>query len=286
MKTRKSIIILIAFAILIIVGALITLNKTEVKTEMMTQYKELGINDISQEKWEQLAKKNIFFSHMSVGNNIMDGVEDILKQKPNLPLKTCRIENPETISNQGFCDSMLGSNANPLEKIASFQSQMQQLETPPDIAFLKFCYVDFYVSTDAQKVFNAYQKMVRELQTDFPDTIFMHCTVPLTSEPKALKRKIKETIKSFLGKTTTIDHNKKRLEFGDMLKKTYAAETIIDITLYESTTPEGNYSFKSKNGLHVPFMVKAYTYDGGHLNEAGRERVAEQVLIQLANVID
>ncbi len=286
MKTGKSVIILIAFALLIAVIVLITLNKIEVKTEMMTQYSEKNIKDVPLEKWELLAKKNIFFGHMSVGNNILDGVEDILKQNPHLTLKTCWIENFETAVNQGFCHSLLGSNTQPLEKIVSFQSQMQRLQTPPDIAFLKFCYVDFYTSTDIQKVFDAYQKMVSELQADFPDTKFMHCTVPLKSEPLTAKRKVKEIVKFFLGKATTIDHNKKRLEFSNLLKQAYAPETIIDIALYESTTPEGKFWFKYKNGVQIPFMIKAYTYDSGHLNEAGRKRVAEQLLIRLATVID
>ncbi len=281
MKTEKKIIILVAFALLAAVVALIILNKTEVKSEMMTQYKEMSIKDVPQEKWDALSKKKIFFAHMSVGNNIMDGMRDVLEQNPMI---TLNISNREI--NQAFCHVMLGSNAKPLEKIASFQSQMKQLQTPPDIAFLKFCYVDFYASTDAQQVFNAYQKMIDELQITFPDTAFMHCTVPLTTGPKSTKRKVKEVVKSLVGKTTTVDDNAKRLEFSDLLNQHYKPETIIDVALFESTTPGGKHCYKTSKGRKVPFLLKEYTTDGGHLNESGSQRVAEQMLIQLTNCVE
>ncbi len=279
MKKKKIIITALAAMVAIIAAAgLIGVNTIKVQTKMIDSYTELTLKDVPQEKWDALSKKTIFFGHMSVGFNILDGVKDILSENPNI---TLNITDTQTAA--AFCHAQLGSNTQPLVKITSFQSQMQQLETPPDIAFLKFCYVDFYATTDTAEVFDAYQKMIAELQAAFPETTFMHCTVPLTTAPQDAKRKVKEIIKSLLGKTTTVDHNKKRMEFAALIKQAYPAETIIDITAYESTTPNGNLHFKTKNGIMVPFLIDDYTTDGGHLNEPGRQRVAEQMLIQLAN---
>ena len=207
---------------------------------------------------------------MSVGLNIIDGVNDILRENPNMPLN-------------GFCHALLGHNTEPLEKIRSFQSQIMGLENAPDIAFLKFCYVDFYAKTDVHRIFDAYRGMIAELQEKFPDTIFMHCTVPLTTGPQTPKRKVKELVKKCLGRPTAIDDNRIRMEFSDLLKKNYPFETIIDLAQFESTTPEGGLCFRTKNAAKVPFMCEKFTSDGGHLNETGRKRVAEQLLVHLVN---
>lgn len=277
---RKIITALLLFAMTVVILIVtIALKTLKVETKMIDDHTELTLQDIPQEKWDALAQKTIFFGHMSVGYNILDGVQDLLNENPAIGLK---------ISNQpvaaAFCHAEAGSNTQPLKKIASFQTQLRQLRTPPDIAFLKFCYVDFYADTDAATIFAAYQKMVTDLQADFPETTFMHCTVPLTTGPRDTKSQIKEVIKSVIGKTTTVDHNRKRLEFAAMVQQAYRPETIIDITTFESTTPAGQFHFKNQNGLRVPFLIEAYTTDGGHLNEAGRRRIAEQLLIQLANL--
>ena len=40
----------------------------------------------------------------------------------------------------------------------------------------------------------------------------------------------------------------------------------------------------AKHGKTFYAMAPEYTYDGGHLNELGRKKVAEQLLILLANL--
>jgi len=170
----------------------------------------------------------------------------------------------------------------PLLKIHSFKSQIIELENAPDIAFLKFCYVDFYAKTDVHKIFEAYQTTMAELQEKFPDTVFMHCSVPLTTGPQTLKRKIKELVEKCLGRPISVDDNRVRMEFSDLLKKNYPPETIIDLAQFESTTPEGIRFFKMKNSVETPFLCEKFTSDGGHLNKIGKKRVAEQLLICLA----
>ncbi len=261
--------------------AVVTINSHKVQTKMIENYKEPVLSEVPQEKWNALSQKTIFFAHMSVGKNILDGLCEVLSQQSNITLKIS-----DKYTQQHFCDAMLGHNADPLGKIASFQIQIRQLETPPDIAFMKFCYVDFFATTDAKEVFDAYQKMITELQAEFPNTTFMHCTVPLTAGPQSSTRKVKEIIKSILGKTVTADDNAKRAEFSELIKQTYQPDTIFDIAQYEYTAVNGKHAFKMKKGHIVPFLLSEYTTDGGHLNEFGSRRVAEQLLIKLANCPD
>ncbi len=248
---------------------------------MVDYSKESCLKDVTVEKWSQLTQKYIYFGHMSVGNNILGGMQDILGQQPNIAIPI----NSES-SSEGFCHALLGGNKQPLEEITSFQSQVKHLKSPPDIAFLKFCYVDIDVATNIQQLFDAYRQMIDGLKADFTDMTFMHCTVPLTAEPQSIKETIKEMIKPLVGKTRTRDDNAKRMAFSNLLKHTFPPETIIDIALYESVTPDGRHSTKSLGGAKIPSLHAEYTTDGGHLNEIGSRRVAEQMLIRLANCVE
>lgn len=261
-------------AALIIVG----FSRNKVSTEMLSDYKERALGDVSPAKWDELAQKKIFFGHMSVGNNIMGGMRAILDENSNIPITISDHDGP-----QSFIHVLLGGNTKPFEKFTAFQSQVSQLQQPPDIAFLKLCYIDIKASTDVAMLFDAYQKMIAQLQAAFPDTIFMHCTVPLKSVPLSAKGKMKELIKPFVGKSTVVENNSRRAEFSNLLKQTYRPERIIDIAHAESTTPQGKQSFKMKKGRKVPFLLQEYTVDGGHLNDVGSRRVAEQILLSLGH---
>ena len=46
-----------------------------------------AISDVPDSKWNELALKKIYFGHRSVGNNIMDGVKDIINENQQIRLK-------------------------------------------------------------------------------------------------------------------------------------------------------------------------------------------------------
>ena len=72
-----------------------------------------------------------------------------------------------------------------------------------------------------------------------------------------------------------------------MLKKEYEdKEPILDIAKIESTFPNGTRSLFTKDGKTYYSMAPEYTYDGSHLNETGRKKVAEQLLIFMANLVE
>ena len=57
-----------------------------------------------------------------------------------------------------------------------------------------------------------------------------------------------------------------------------------DLARIEATSLNGNISSFSKDGEIYLTLANEYTYDGGHLNEEGSKRAAEQLLIFLANI--
>jgi len=48
--------------------------------------------------------------------------------------------------------------------------------------------------------------------------------------------------------------------------------------------PDGFQRFSVKGDETIPAMLRRYTTDGGHLNEEGRRRAAEQLLVLLARI--
>ena len=45
-----------------------------------------SISDVTDKAWESLAKKRIYFGHQSVGENVIDGVLDVMKSHQAISL--------------------------------------------------------------------------------------------------------------------------------------------------------------------------------------------------------
>ncbi len=253
--------------------------------EKTTQFP--STKDVSSEKWEKLAQKKIYFGHQSVGNNIMDGVNDLMKEYPQIKLNIVKTSSPSEFSNPVFAhETNLGKNNDPISKINAFASFVEKgIGDLVDIAFLKFCFVDVDAGTDFQKLFTDYKSTMTKLSQEYPKTTFVHFTVPLL---KKTKPTLKTWVKNILGKKDGFfdnSHNVKRNEFNNLLRKEYdGKEPIFDIAKIESAYPDGKRETFSQDGKTYFSLVPEYTDDGGHLNEVGRKKVAEKLLILLANL--
>jgi lysophospholipase L1-like esterase len=64
----------------------------------------------------------------------------------------------------------------------------------------------------------------------------------------------------------------------------FKTASLFDVALVESVSPSGSRCYAVKEKAKIYFMDSQYTYDGGHLNEEGRKRVAKQLLIVLARM--
>ncbi len=258
---------------------------------MNTPDNKLLSKSVSELEWKKLSTKKIYFGHMSVGYNIIEGMKDIMKSNPAIKLNLQETTDLNNLNNGVFAHSRNGENMKPKTKVDAFVKAMDDgLAKQVNIAFFKFCYVDFNKDTDVRELFEYYKTTMSSLSKRYPQVTFIHATTPITTEGELLniKTRIKDIIKTMLGRESTKQHfvagNIKRHEFNTLLRKEFASTSIIDIERMESAKADGT-SYSSKNGgtLHNS-MVPAYTYDGGHLNENGRVWVADKVLKRLTEL--
>ena len=107
----------------------------------------------------------------------------------------------------------------------------------PDLALMKFCYIDFDRDTDVNGVFTHYRDALVALKKDRPDVRFAHATVPLRITPTGIKSTILRALHRDVGQDVA---NVKRAEFNRRLTETFAADPILDLARAESTRPDGS----------------------------------------------
>jgi hypothetical protein len=242
------------------------------------------LDGVTESAWEKLSEQRIYFGHQSVGFNIIQGINGIMKENPQIRLKVIETNDPADMNKPIFAHSSIGENTYLQTKIDDFASFMEKgIGEKADITFFKLCFADIIGTTDVNRIFEAYKNTMSHLKKEYPQTTFVHVTVPL------LRTKItfKNWIKRALGKKDIwgLDGNIKRNEFNNLLRKEYKGEDpIFDLAIIESTYPDGKRSSFTVGGKTYDSLVPEYTHDGGHLNERGRKIVAEQLLIFLANL--
>ena len=244
------------------------------------RHKEIELNPAT---FDKLAAKRIYFAHMSVGNNIMAGVRDILNARPGTGLTVLETETMPADGNGVFAHGPIGDNQHPFKKIENFSEKVNDgIGRKADIAFFKFCYIDMMADQDAEKVFEAYRTSMETLKREFPDTTFVHVTVPLTVVQTGWKVPIKRLIgKAPGGYLDNIERNR----YNRLLREAYAdKEPIFDLAEVEATTPRGTLTTYVWKGQTYASLHPDYASDGRHLNEQGRRHVAEQLLLFLAGL--
>lgn len=242
------------------------------------------INDVPSSAWKKLSQKKIYFGHQSVGNNIIDGVMDLMRENPQIRLNIVKTSDPAEFKSGFFAHSSLGKNDDPQSKIDAFANLIKNgIGSKVNIAFFKFCFADIIGTTDVESVFNIYKNTLSGLKKTFPKTKFVHVTVPLVITKKSLKARFNRLIRK--EDIWFYDGNIKRNELNKLIINEYRGkEPIFDLASVESTCPDGRKEiFKDKGKIYYA-MVPAYTKDAGHLNELGRKQAAEQLLLLLAGL--
>ena len=241
------------------------------------------IAPVSEQGLQNVAKKKIFFGHQSVGYDIIQGVGDVLKQNSAAGMKLVESADPGVFTAPLLAHARVGRNSDPESKIREFSERVRAgIGERADVVTFKFCYADFEKTTNSAQVFEAYRAAMAELSKAYPNTRFVHITVPL----KATSRGWKTHIKNLLGRPHPfIADNVRRDEFNEMMRKEYTGrQPLFDLAAVEATRADGGVSFDKSGGKAVPSLVNEYTYDSGHLNERGRKYVAERFLALLASL--
>jgi lysophospholipase L1-like esterase len=235
---------------------------------------------------ERLTRRRVFFGHQSVGGNILDGVRQLMSAQGGPTLRLLEVGDPTAVLTPGtLAHAMVGHNEQPESTLADFERLMDGgLAKQSDVAFFKFCYVDFNSATDAKALFEKYRATMAGLKARHPNVTFVHVTAPLT----IVQRGAKAWLKELMGKPVWgLGENVTREAFNALLRQTYGGkEPLFDLAALESTRPDGGPETYDINGRAYPAMVPAYSDDGGHLNAVGQARVASALITFLAALPD
>jgi len=258
---------------------LILLFLINCEDKMTTQ--QFTIEELPAETVQFLASKKILFGHKSVGNNIMQGVQDIIsKREYEARMNIKLIEENEAILKPGFYHFKNGKNHDPKSKCDNFLKilSFQNFGSTLDIAFFKFCYVDIQENTNVLEIFDYYVQTIDSIKSRFPGLTIVHITTPLYAHSKGIKGFIRNLIKGDLA-------NVKRNEFNELLRTKYkSSEPIYDLAKIEARLPNGKISSFKYKGKDYDFLSEIYTDDGGHLNKFGKYIAAKKLLNMLAEI--
>lgn len=228
-------------------------------------------------QWQRVAEMRVLFAHQSVGNNILDGIQREAAAR-RVPLVLA--ESRDALPGAGIQHFKVGRNEDPAAKLADFQNVVAaEASTPPDVALLKFCYIDFPPQVDPQQLAQQYIAELDALSAAHPDTIFVPATTPLTTVqtgPRALLKKV-------LGKQPGgYADNARRHTFNEAVRNRYGNDPrLFDIAALESHA--GRNSVEA-GGARIEFLDPALTDDGGHLNEAGQRLLGNALIAHLATL--
>lgn len=233
---------------------------------------------------QALSQARILFAHQSVGRNILDGVRDLMREA-GVALRIERFEEGTPApAGAGLFHVQVGKNGEPDTKIASF-GRLLGADSGFDVALLKLCYEDVARQAQGQDgLLGRYDSMVSRASATSPRTRLVHVTTPLRSEPRGWKTPIKR----LLGRETEEDaDNALRNAYNQSLLARFGdgKALVFDLAHIESTLPDGRRSTFDYNGKTVHTLAADYTYDGGHLNEAGRKRAAAAFVRTLAQAL-
>jgi hypothetical protein len=220
-------------------------------------------------QFDVLSRHALFFDHASVGENLMDGVRDRVNAfngtKPtiiNMNVSAGGLR-PDLITTGVWAESMKLAllNGDPFAKVSQFQNDLASgVGAKVDIAFMKFCFVDFGGNLDPTALFNAYQSMIAAAKAQYPNIHFVHVTAPL------------ETVSNGA-------YNAVREAYSAKVRAAYGTD-VFDLALLESTCPGGRRELSGG----VPALCGDYTSDSGHLNANGQAWVVPELVKFLANL--
>lgn len=240
---------------------------------------ESGATQMSSELKEDLAivrRSRVYFYHHSVGENVLAGLARLDAEAGGERLKIGSPTEARTLDGPMLVHGGGGENKKPKSKIDAFVAAIRDAPLKPDLAFMKFCYVDFAPNTDVDEVFTYYRSSLEALKREFPQTRFAHVTVPVTARETDLK----SSVRRLLGLSVWGDaSNVKRAEFSKRIKEAFPADPLFDLALVEATAPDGGTSTFQADGRMFLSLDPNYTEDGGHLNDLG-QRVAARAAVR------
>lgn len=247
-----------------------------------------SIETVSENEIKRIAGKiegkKILFGHMSVGDNMLDGLRMYMAPLGITTQKT-EIDGQPLDKEADIIHFYIGKNTQPKDKVDDFVKLIEKkaLHSPIDFAVMKFCYADFRPDTDPRVIYDYYLEAIVSLKKKYPQISFFHMTVPLTITTNT----IKDRIKRLIGKEPWSDGcNRVRTAYNSILLNEVDKSMVFDIARIESTWPNGKREKTEKENHKWYSMVPLFTNDGGHLNDVGKKVVASEFIVFLDKVIE
>jgi hypothetical protein len=223
-----------------------------------------------------------FFGHQSVGQDLMTGVAELATSAAET---TKVIHLPDHVPSEPadpaktltLVHERVGRNREPSSKLAQFAELLRAWPgTQPDVALLKFCYVDVERPADAERLWDDYQASLTKLQHRYPQMRFVHCTVPLRTLPFGLYARVRRMLGH---RHPQVAANRAREWFNDRMRERYGCDRLLfDLARTEALRADGELCTVRESGEPVRSLAPEWTYDGGHLNARGRTMAAAAFL--------
>jgi hypothetical protein len=231
---------------------------------------------------DAVRQRRILFSHHSVGRNLLAGLQRMDAKVGGGEVKVISLDQALTTPGPSLIEISGGKNQDPKSKVDFFRETIRTQRVKPELAFMKFCYVDFDPGTNVDSLFAYYRDTIDTLKREHPEIKFGHVTAPLVTRPTDLK----ERVYRLIGREVWEDAaNTKRQQFNQRLLAEYGDDPIFDLARVESTRPDGTRETFEHAGQVYYSMVPRYTSDHGHLNDVGQDVAAPELIRFMAGAL-
>ena len=244
---------------------------------------QLVTSNLDRAELERARSERVFFSHHSVGRNLLDGAASVSAGQPGGKLEILPIENAGSHTGPAWFHASGGQNQQPESKVDYFVETLdKRADLKPKLAFMKFCYVDFNPETNVDALFGYYESAIGRIKREHPEIKLAHVTVPLTRHPTQLKTRIFR----LLGRSVWEDSaNVKREQFNRRLLATFASDPIFDLARAESTRADGAREEYETGGQRYYALDERFAADEGHLNERGQRELGAELIKFVAKAL-
>lgn len=226
-----------------------------------------GADDLTADQAQVATRARVFFGHQSVGSNLVNALPGVYAeygaQAPAI------VEGNQASGDAGsFLHTTVGQNTDPRSKVEDFARLIRGgIGDQVDVAFVKFCYVDFSANTDAETVFATYRTTMDALRQEYPDVVFLHVTAPLMTDDNSAAG------------------NAVRQQYNELVRSTYPSSVVFDLAAVESTAPDGTRVSGSHQGMTYYALYDGYSGDGGHLDAEGAAQADAALIATIARAL-
>jgi lysophospholipase L1-like esterase len=236
---------------------------------------------LAPEALARLGALRVFFGRRSVGRDILDGVIDLMTEEPRLRLLLIETPEPRSVNVPGLVHTAIGRNGDADSKIEHFARVVESELADGTVALFELCYVDMTPRTDPDALFDRYRTRLDALPRVRPGVRVIHTTMALHGDPSR-RRRVLDAVR---GRTSERELNARRTRFNELLRTTYGfSAPLYDLAAIESTRDDGTRLRTWMDGCAVESLDWASSWDGGHLNVAGRRRAAAELLRLLSTL--